>query len=690
MRAFFNLATTTRRSRGGVEEGLQDMGPGGPFKALLRSAALLLLLLLSFAIQNSNPVSCSKNPCSFRRRHGEEPPPRCWLRAAHGGPLVRLGFQGCNFRGLHSSLLGVPAVGSQGQRVRCLGGDSPSAREASADVAESLRGVHFYVSPTMAAPDVWGDMPRVLRGPVAYEATAVQRLRAAGASLHFLVPRGNISSSISNGSSKHGSKGKSDASWSPIVHLAVSPTFPLHVDANASYTAAASSSSSIGMSAEGRAQAPANANEETSKKERRILSHKLAFCPSRGSVSCFGCFAAATALLEEGPSSCSIAAPSGGPSSPLMDASWGPPALWLCGTEASLLRRSFRVLKGADPRDLRTVHFQQQQEQLKRQSQQQQQQEKPKIRFALLSIGDRQAASLPGSPEQHQMSKHLQHLHQHQQKQRCFLQLLQAGDLRVCRLKADTLHRAVVGGSLLQCCELAGLLLRIGDGGPTKGPPKLPAGGRRQLQHQQAQLQQEQQQHQELQQQSYWDRVFCERTEAFSSALKRRLLLGGALLKDPRKAVLVQKARAAQDALRLQLETFLEGADALLHVAEEPLSFASMGLLERSSDAGGQPHLDSQGEAANSTATFRTRDSKEQQSFICFKQLVAAVAAAGHPCIASVDGWVVLGSPGNDELLLDIAAALCSKQHSIWSLGLRAKLRGFPTSAPSCEKLAVE
>ncbi|KAL8451742.1 hypothetical protein Emed_001904 [Eimeria media] len=678
MRASFDLFTTTGRSRGGSEEASQDMRPKGPLKVLLRLLALLLLLLLSLSTEDSHALSCSKNPCSFRRRHGVDPLRCCWLRAAYGGPLVSPGFEGCSLRGPHSYLHGKSAVGLQRQRVRCLGEDTTSAGEAAGDSAEPLRGVHFYVSPTMAAPEVWDDMPRVLRGLAPYEATAVQRLRAAGASLHFLVPRGNTSSSSSSSSSissississssssKCSSSGKSNVSQSPVVHLAVSPTPPLHVDVNASSTAAASSSSSS-MSTEGGGQAAANANEETLEEERSVLSHELAFCPSQGSISGFGCFAAATALLEEGPSSSSIAAPKKAPSSPLMDASWGPPALWLCGTEASLLKQTFRVLRGADPKDLRTVQFQQQQ-QLKRQPQQQQQEEreKPRIRLGLLGIGDRETASLPLSPKQHQMSKYLQQLQQHHRKQQSFHQPLQPGDLPVCRLEAEILRRAVVGGSLLQCCELAGLLLRIGDGGPTKGPPKLSAGERRQLQQEQQQQQQEQQEQQERQAQSYWYRVFCERTEAFSSALKRRLLLGGALLKDPRKAVLMQKARAAQDALRLQLETLLEGVDVLLHVADETSRFALTGVLERRTDAGEENPVDCQAEAANSTAMFRTGGPKEQQSVLCFKQLVAAVAAAGHPCIASANGWVLLGSPGNDELLLDIAAALCSKQHSL-------------------------
>ncbi|KAL8271381.1 hypothetical protein Esti_004715 [Eimeria stiedai] len=695
MRVSLNLDTNTRRRRGGAARPPQDKGPRGPLKVLLRSLALLLLLLLSFAAQDSQAVGCSKNSRSPRRRHVGAPLPCCWLHPVHG--VVWPVSQGCSFQGTHPSLPGFSVVASQEQRVRCLGGDSSSAGGASGDLADPLRGVHFYVSPTMAAPDVWDEMPRecnslplqgslkisvlrlvllplltnltlllfwrcccsgLLRGPAAYEATAVQRLRAAGASTHFVLPRGNSSSTST--SSKSGSSRTSATSRSPVVHLAVSPTPPLHVDANESCAAAAASSSSTSIRTEGGVQAAPNANEETPKKDRPLLRHELAFCPSRGMVSCFGCFAAATALLEEGPSSGSVAVTKRGPSSPLLHASWGPPALWLCGTEAPLLRRSFRVLSGVDPRDLQTVHFQQQQQQLQRQRQQQQQKEKLKVRVALLSIENRQTPLLSFSPEEQQMSKNLQQLHQHQQQQQCVRQLMRAGDFLVRRLEAETVRRAVVGGALLQCCELAGLLLRIGDGGPSEGPPK-PA----QLQHQQAQLQQEQQQQQERQQQSYWDRVFCERTEAFSSTLKRRLLLGGALLKDPRKAILLQRARAAQEALRLQLESLLKGADALLHVAEGPLWWTSMGWLVRRTSAVEGPLVDRQGEAANPTATFTTWSFRGEQAFDHCKQLLGAVAAAGYPCIASVEGWVLLGSPGDDELLLDIAAALCSKQHSL-------------------------
>ncbi|KAL8433983.1 hypothetical protein ACSSS7_003468 [Eimeria intestinalis] len=682
---------TACRRRGSVRGPPRDSARRGALNVLLGSLGVLLLLLLSFAPQDLQAASCGRNTCRLRRRHGGAPPSCCWFRSVRGSPLVWPASQDWSFRGPHSCLYGASAVRSQAQRCRCLGGDSSSVGDALGDPAESLRGVQFYVSATMAAPDVWDGMPRVLRGPAAYEAAAVQRLRAAGASMHFLLPRSNTSSSSSRSttsSSKSGSGRKRPASRSPVVHLAVSPTPPLRVDANESFAAAAAASSSSSVSTEGPVQADAKAREETFQKERRFLGHELAFCPSGGSISCFGCFAAAAALLEEGPHAGSVAATKRGPSSPLMDASWGAPAVWLCGSETSLLRRSFRVLKGVDSRDLRTVHSQQQQQLRTRQQQQQQQQDdEPRNRLALLSIGDRQTPLLPPSPEQQLMPKNLQQLQQHQQQQQCFHQLVLGRDPLVRCLEAETLRRVVVGGALLQCCELAGLLLRMGDGGPTKGPPRPPAGGRRQVQQQQAQLQQEQESQQERQQQSYWDRVFCERTEVFSSTLKRRLLLaegllmmfmsinklcvvclcgflGGALLNDPRKAVLLQKARAAQDALRLQLDTLSEGVEALLHLAEEPSGFALTASLERRTSGLEGPPVDRRGEVAGSTTTFRTRVFNEEQPFSCCKQLLAAVAAVGRPCIASAEGWVLLGSPGNDELLLDIAGALCSKQHS--------------------------
>lgn len=184
----------------------------------------------------------------------------------------------------------------------------------------------------------------------------------------------------------------------------------------------------------------------------------MAICPTRGSVSIFGCFTAAASLLEDltaeptDASATAAAAPADdvGPAS-LLHAAWVAPAVWLCGRQAAHLKRGLEALTGVDPMDLGTVSFQKQQQQ-----QQTQPDKNLNSRVALLHVKDRAAppdrASSTRPSLKQQLLWQLQLLH-----------LAGPGGLPNCYLAVETLQRATVGGVVLQCCELVGQLMRIGQ-----------------------------------------------------------------------------------------------------------------------------------------------------------------------------------------------------------------------------------
>ena len=394
----------------------------------------------------------------------------------------------------------------------------------------------------------------LLRGPSPYEATAVSRLRAAGASLVVDLSQGSRDT------------WKDVSSLAPALHLAVSalpaslqalpPEEPSNGGAPSS-SSTAISSGKVDAAPEG---PPGGAYEMQGAPQR----YPVAFCPTKGSISSFGCFSAAASLVEAP----SLAAAADGGPSPLLRPSWGPPGLWLHGGDVSLLRRALKVLSGIDPRDMQTLLFQQQQQQqLLLQQQQQQQQKVSSTSMALLHVnstseGDGAPSLSPSlSPSQQRLLRRLKQLQQSKQLQG-LRGIWGPRGPSAWEVGAETLQRAIIGGALLQCCEAAGLLLRLGQGAPAEEGPS-PSGcvvcsldvclrgllqaspfrvyRRTQTQtlecvcmccccgsHRQAPMQQHQEDEgrQQQQRENHWLRVFRERTARLNASNKHRILLG--------------------------------------------------------------------------------------------------------------------------------------------------------------------
>ncbi|KAL8440449.1 hypothetical protein Efla_005591 [Eimeria flavescens] len=587
----------------------------------------------------------------------------CWLlRAAERGPPQRLWRREGRLKGSQPWVAeghgaGAAAAAAATSTTCCVGETCMRGEEDSQGAAEQLKGVTVFLPAEMAASEVWGLLPRLLRGPAAYEATAVRRLKAAGASLRFpFVPNSSNSSSSSSKSSSISSNNSSGGlpSLTSAVHLVFSPFVTWRFDAPAASAAAAAAAACDGSSGSLAGAASSN-TEEPPQLQELLLKPRLAFCPSRGSVSCFGCFTAASGLLDGGSRLAHSAAIEGLPS-PLRQASWCPPALWLCGTEALLLRGSFEVLKGVDLRDLRTVHFEQQRQQQLQQHLHRQQQAsgRSSVRFGVLRVADSQ---ILGGPPSLLLRKRQQMLAKLQQQQQQNEQPVVEGPL--CSLTAETLQRAVVAASLLQCCEVAGLLLRVGGGAFASEPPVFLSG------EQTHQQQQQEQQHQHRRQLNFWERVCSERTEGLSPTWKRRILLGGTLLRDPRKTLFVKSARAAQEALLQQLQTFFQQADVLVHAAEDSAQCGTPKTASSQKQADGDVSELSSTELPIDGPKLALSSLREdfRKTLLegCGSQLLAAAAAAGYPSFASSEGWMLLGSPGSDAVLLDVAARLCVK-----------------------------
>ncbi|XP_026190013.1 uncharacterized protein LOC34622155 [Cyclospora cayetanensis] len=492
-------------------------------------------------------------------------------------------------------------------------------RRATAAPADGNTRVSGNASNTLPKGD---SEERFLRGPAAYESTAVARLKATGASVSVRPPE-----------APRGSR-----SAAPL-HLEVSalPPIPLR-DPAAEHEAPVGGLTRSSSTSTTDSVAPRSGNADN--RQGLLQQHTMAFAPSRGSISWFGCFGAAAAILEalpvaeataEAEAASEAARSTSSHLSPLLLASSGAPAMWLCGSKASLLRRAFEALRGPDPKDLHTLRFYQ--EDAKKREREQPQQSVPAARLALLTVGDggdfsEAASAAPASAWGHQ---HLLESLKQQQQSWSFQESSSVA------LQADVLERATIGGALLQCCEAAGLLLRIGEGA----------------------------------------------FEAASSCLagptvKHKLLLGGTILRDPTKAVLLRQARAAVRAFRLQMESHFKEADILLYVRGVPPRDSAEPICSKSTVARcsgsrrstamtpSKEDLPPGSENVRSSPTTIRSESLDTRprraSCSLYEQLIAASTAAGLPCFIFEDGWMLLGVPGSDELVLKTAAARTTQE----------------------------
>ncbi|OEH80472.1 hypothetical protein cyc_05866 [Cyclospora cayetanensis] len=519
----------------------------------------------------------------------------------------------------------------------------------SEERSQPLHGICVCVSPLLSNPEAPDRRPRFLRGPAAYESTAVARLKATGASVSVRPPE-----------APRGSR-----SAAPL-HLEVSalPPIPLR-DPAAEHEAPVGGLTRSSSTSTTDSVAPRSGNADN--RQGLLQQHTMAFAPSRGSISC----------------------------------------------KASLLRRAFEALRGPDPKDLHTLRFYQ--EDAKKREREQPQQSVPAARLALLTVGDggdfsEAASAAPASAWGHQ---HLLESLKQQQQSWSFQESSSVA------LQADVLERATIGGALLQCCEAAGLLLRIGEGafeaassclaGPTvKHKLLLGTRGRRDGEkHRQkaaplgthtgdlqficvltSALAEEMDRGDSMQQK--WSQKFSS-TRSIMQALRTRItkqtfkllcmdlrIAGGTILRDPTKAVLLRQARAAVRAFRLQMESHFKEADILLYVRGVPPRDSAEPICSKSTVARcsgsrrstamtpSKEDLPPGSENVRSSPTTIRSESLDTRprraSCSLYEQLIAASTAAGLPCFIFEDGWMLLGVPGSDELVLKTAAARTTQE----------------------------
>ncbi|CDJ64674.1 hypothetical protein, conserved [Eimeria necatrix] len=466
----------------------------------------------------------------------------------------------------------------------------------------------------------------MLKGPVAYEATVVTRLKSAGA----VVTSGVLPTTSTY---TDGAQGRLEVTARPPIQRGV--TWKAHASGSTSGNCVFSEQRQTGDARAGR-------------------GYRMGFSPSKGSVSLFGCFSAADVLRRD-----NTAAVASGNASPLLQASCGTPALWICGGDVAVLHQIFRVLKAADPCDLQTFRFYLEQAQTKTTSMNRRDIVVcPRVTCLQVTGNEESTAHLPLALERQELLERLQKLQQTQQKQK--QSVGSCRNLAVACIAAETLQRASVGQALLQCCEAAGLLLRIGEGGTQEPFPsqRQPQRARQDSRHQGQQEDQEQQHNR-----CFRMNVLSERAKAFSLDVIRKILLGGVLLQDRGRTDLLRCARIAQQEIREHLDSFFTEADALLHFAEtseanleQPL-FVDCVSASEAVNVGVGPHTPTA--SPHGVAPKATPSLEPQTTFRgVHEQLLAVVTAAGFPCFVSADGWLLFGSRGSDEVVLKLAAAL--------------------------------